>query len=96
MMRAMQLSSHAFVEHQPLALVKLPIPHPGSGQVRVRVRFSGACHTDLHIVEGDIQPKKMPIIPGHQVVGVIDALGGSVTGLILGDRVGIPMLLANR
>jgi len=90
MIRAMQLSSHALVEQQPLEFLRLPMPDPDSGQVRVRVQFCGACHTDLHIVEGDIQPKRMPIIPGHQVVGVIDALGESVTNLKLGSRVGIP------
>ena len=90
MMRAMQLSSHASVEQQPLELVSLPLLQPASGQVRVRVDFCGACHTDLHIVEGDIHPPKMPIIPGHQVVGVIDALGDLVIKLKVGDRVGIP------
>ncbi len=89
-MRAMQLSFHALVEKQPLELVNVPIPHPGSGQIRVRVKLCGACHTDIHTVEGDIHPPKMPIIPGHQVVGKIDALGKMVTKLEIGQRVGIP------
>jgi propanol-preferring alcohol dehydrogenase len=89
MMRAMQLSTHALIEQQPLELVSLPVPQPRRGQIRVKVQVCGACHTDLHTVEGDIHPPKMPIIPGHQVVGVIDALGESVTQLKIGQRVGI-------
>ena len=89
-MRAMQLSNHALVEQQPLELVSLPIPQPGSGQIRVNVQVCGVCHTDLHTVEGDINPPKMPIIPGHQVVGIIDAVGKSVSQLMIGQRVGIP------
>ena len=89
-MRAMQLSDHALVEQQPLALVNLPIPDPREDQIRIQVQLCGACHTDLHTVEGDIQPTKMPIIPGHQVVGIVEAVGKSVTQLKIGQRVGIP------
>ncbi len=91
-MRAMQLHQYAPVEEKPLKRVDLPMPEPGPGQVRLQVRICGACHTDLHIVEGDIHPPKMPIIPGHQVVGVVDALGDDVTHLEAGDRVGVPWL----
>jgi propanol-preferring alcohol dehydrogenase len=91
-MRAMQLEQSAPVEEKPLDLVDVPIPEPGSGQVRLQVKICGACHTDLHIVEGDIHPPKMPIIPGHQVVGTIDALGEGVTDFEPGDRVGVPWL----
>ena len=89
-MRAMQLSNHALVEQQPLELVSLPNPQPGSGQIRVNVQVCGVCHTDLHTVEGDINPPRMPIIPGHQVVGIVDAVGKSVNQLMIGQRVGIP------
>jgi propanol-preferring alcohol dehydrogenase len=75
-----------------LDLVDVPVPEPGPGQVRLQVKICGACHTDLHIVEGDIHPPKMPIIPGHQVVGTIDALGEGVTDFEPGDRVGVPWL----
>lgn len=91
-MRAMQLEQSAPVEEKPLDLVDAPIPEPGPGQVRLQVKICGACHTDLHIVEGDIHPPKMPIIPGHQVVGTIDALGEGVTDFEPGDRVGVPWL----
>ena len=89
-MRAMQLEESATVEEKPLRLVDVPVPKPGPGQVRLRVNICGACHTDLHIVEGDIHPPKMPIIPGHQVVGTIDALGEGVTEFEQGDRAGVP------
>jgi len=91
-MRAMQLEQAAPVEEKPLDLIDVPIPEPGPGQVRLQVNICGACHTDLHIVEGDIHPPKMPIIPGHQVVGIIDALGDDVSDFEQGDRVGVPWL----
>jgi len=93
-MRALQFFQAAPVEEHPLKLVNLGIPEPGFGQVRVRVLVCGVCHTDLHMVEGDIHPPGLPITPGHQVVGVVDALGEGVTHLNLGLRVGIPWLYA--
>lgn len=93
-MRAMRLYEHKKAEEQPLRLDDLPVPEPGAGQVRLKVKFCGVCHTDLHSVEGDIHPPHLPIIPGHQVVGVIDALGAEVDTrkLGVGDRVGVPWL----
>ena len=64
-------------------------PEAGRGQVRVRVLACGVCRTDLHIVEGDLNLKKYPIIPGHQIVGIIDNLGSDVKNLTLGQRVGV-------
>jgi propanol-preferring alcohol dehydrogenase len=93
-MRAMQLLSYKPIEELPLQAVEIPEFLPGPGQVRVRVTMCGVCHTDLHTVEGDIYPPELPIIPGHQIVGVIDALGDGVTNLELGQRVGIPWLYA--
>lgn len=69
-----------------------PIPAPGPGEVRLRVRVCGVCHTDLHTVEGDIQPPRLPVVPGHQVVGVVEAVGEDVQSLKTGDRVGVPWL----
>jgi propanol-preferring alcohol dehydrogenase len=60
--------------------------------MRLHVKFCGICHTDLHTVEGDIHPPALPITPGHQVVGIVDALGSGVDNLKLGDRVGVPWL----
>jgi alcohol dehydrogenase, propanol-preferring len=91
-MRAMVLSESAAIENSPLELRDLPLPTPASGQVRIRVRACGLCHTDLHTVEGDLALPKRPITPGHQVVGIVDALGEGVRSVKEGDRVGVPWL----
>jgi propanol-preferring alcohol dehydrogenase len=91
-MHAMRLYRVQPAESAPLNLTDLPVPQPGPGQVRLRVQVCGVCHTDLHTVEGDIHPPQLPIIPGHQVVGVLDALGQGVQGRRLGERVGVPWL----
>ena len=77
---------------QPLRYRDWPIPEPGAGQVRVRVRACAVCRTDLHVVDGELSHPKLPLIPGHEVVGTIDRVGESVTTLRLGTRVGIPWL----
>ncbi len=91
-MRAVQLFEAGKIQTHPLVFVEQPVPEPVAGQVRIRVRVCGACHTDLHIAEGDITPPISPIIPGHQVVGIVDALGPEVTNPQLGARVGVPWL----
>ena len=91
-MLALQLFQPSPIELAPLAASQLPKPRPSAGQVRLKVLTCGVCHTDLHIVEGDIHPPKLPITPGHQVVGVVDATGGEVTTIHPGDRVGVPWL----
>jgi|SRR5579862_94279 len=79
-------------EGGPLHLVELTEPTPGAGEIRLRVRACGVCHTDLHTVEGELPLPKLPIVPGHQIVGVVDALGAGVKNFREGDRVGIPWL----
>lgn len=69
-----------------------PDPRPGPGEIRLRVRACGVCRTDLHVIDGDLPPRRRPIIPGHEVVGVVDAVGPQVTGVRIGDRVGAPWL----
>lgn len=91
-MRAMFLSQPQPVEKAPLQLEEIPTPAPGPQEVRVTVRCCGLCHTDLHTVEGDLHLPKLPIVPGHQIVGIVDAVGQSVTRFKEGDRVGIPWL----
>jgi propanol-preferring alcohol dehydrogenase len=98
-MEVMQLTRQGQAEETPLCLVDIPTPQPGPGQVLVRVHACGVCHTDLHLVEGDIHPPALPLTPGHQVVGTIEALGPpedkqypSRPQLSVGDRVGIPWL----
>lgn len=77
---------------QPLEWTDLPDPEPGPGEIRVRVLACGVCRTDLHVVDGDLPDPHLPIIPGHEIIGRIDRLGAGVTGLQLGQRVGIPWL----
>jgi alcohol dehydrogenase, propanol-preferring len=91
-MRAMLLEQARPAERNPLRLAEVPMPEPAAGEVRVRVRYCGVCHTDLHTVEGELELPKLPVIPGHQIVGVVDAAGGGVRQLREGDRVGIPWL----
>ncbi|MBI2528975.1 MAG: zinc-dependent alcohol dehydrogenase family protein [Candidatus Rokubacteria bacterium] len=91
-MRAMVLSAQASIASSPLRLADLPRPEPDRGEVRVRVSACAACRTDLHVIEGDLPPRRLPLIPGHQAVGVVEALGAGVSRLAVGDRVGIAWL----
>ena len=74
-MRAMILDA----PHRPLRPADLPIPTPGAGQVLLRVRACGVCRTDLHIADGDLPDAKLPLIPGHQIVGSVEASGPGAT-----------------
>jgi propanol-preferring alcohol dehydrogenase len=91
-MKAMILKTPQPVETHPLVLSSLPVPSPGIGEILVRVRACGVCHTDLHTVEGEIPLTKTPIIPGHQVVGIVEKLGKGARRFERGTRVGIPWL----
>ncbi|MCC6157251.1 MAG: zinc-dependent alcohol dehydrogenase family protein [Deltaproteobacteria bacterium] len=91
-MRAMLLEKQAAIVTAPLVAREIESPAPGRGEVRLRVRACGICHTDLHVVEGDLAPRRMPIVPGHQVVGEIDAVGEGVDPSRIGSRVGLPWL----
>ena len=75
-----------------LEWTELADPEPGSGEIRVKVAACGVCRTDLHVVDGELPDPKIPIIPGHEIVGRIDLLGAGVEGLKIGERVGIPWL----
>ncbi len=87
-MRAMVLSRPG----EALEPREVPVPRAGAGQVLLRVRASGVCRTDLHLVDGELPDPKLPVIPGHEVVGEVVALGEGVTELALGARVGVPWL----
>jgi propanol-preferring alcohol dehydrogenase len=93
-MKAMRLSKAQSIDQSPLELVDLPEPTPGPGEVRLRVEACGVCRTDLHIIEGDLPLPKLPLVPGHQIVGIVDQLGEGVTRLREGDRVGVPWLFS--
>lgn len=87
-MRAMLLRQPG----SPLEPVEWPDPAPGPGEVRIRVTACGVCRTDLHVVDGELPETRAPIIPGHEVVGVIDAVGPGVPVLRIGERVGVGWL----
>ena len=91
-MRAMVLSKPGPIESGPLHLKELPAPQPAMGEIRVRVQACGICRTDLHVVEADLPPQCDHVVPGHQVVGVVDACGPSTHRFKIGDRVGIAWL----
>jgi propanol-preferring alcohol dehydrogenase len=91
-MQAMVLEASAPITSSPLRLREVPTPAPGPGEVRLRVRACGVCRTDLHVIEGELPPLGRPLIPGHQVVGVVDAVGPGATRFRPGDRVGVAWL----
>jgi len=91
-MRAMSLGAPGSVESRPLALVEKPSPEPGPDEVGVQVEVCGVCRTDLHIVEGDLAPRRAGIVPGHQVVGRVAARGSAARRFRAGDRVGVAWL----
>ena len=91
-MKACLLRSPARVETNPLDFTDVPDPLAQDGQLLVKVAACGVCRTDLHVVEGELPPSKSPVIPGHQVVGRVEKLGGKAGRFRLSDRVGIPWL----
>lgn len=87
-MRAMVLTAI----RQPLRLEAWPDPQPGKGEVRLRVEACGVCRTDLHVIDGELPGVTPPVVPGHEIVGIVDTLGEGVSELAMGDRVGVPWL----
>jgi propanol-preferring alcohol dehydrogenase len=77
---------------QPLRLADLPVPKPNPEQVLIRIHACAVCRTDLHIVDGELTHPKLPLIPGHQIVGTVEAVGERVEKFRVGDRVGVPWL----
>lgn len=87
-MRAMMLKEAG----RRLTLEDVPCPEPGPGQIMMRVSACAVCRTDLHVVDGDLTEPKLPLIPGHEIIGAVESTGRGVSGLRAGDRVGIPWL----
>jgi propanol-preferring alcohol dehydrogenase len=75
-----------------LEWTELTDPQPGPGEIRVKVAACGVCRTDLHVVDGELPDPQVPIIPGHEIIGRVDAMGPGVVGLQIGERVGLPWL----
>ena len=91
-MQAWVVGSPAPADAGPLRRIDRPLPEPGVGQIRVRVRCCGVCRTDLHLAEGDLPPRRPAVVPGHEVVGTVDALGPGAQRFAVGERVGIAWL----
>lgn len=87
-MKAMVLSE----VKQPLHCEERSDPSPGPGEIRLRVEACAVCRTDLHVVDGELPNPRLPLVPGHEIVGVVDALGPGVAGVTIGARVGVPWL----
>ena len=77
---------------QPLRSAELPVPQAGAGHVLIRVRACAVCRTDLHIIDGELNEPELPLIPGHEIIGVVEKIGKEATRFKLGDRVGVPWL----
>ncbi len=86
-MLAMQMNRTVSLteESEPLSAVNLPIPEPASDEILVKVSTCGVCHTELDEIEGRAPPPRLPVVPGHEVVGIIDAVGASVSPTRIGD-----------
>ena len=77
---------------EPLRLEQRALPEPAAAEVRLRVEACAVCRTDLHVVDGELPLPMLPIVPGHEIVGRVDAIGEGVQGLLPGQRVGVPWL----
>ena len=91
-MKAWILNKPAPVSEHPLHLSETAVPTPSDDELLLRVAACGICRTDLHVVEGDLPVRRSPVIPGHQIVGSVAALGSRVEGFDIGDRVGVAWL----
>jgi len=91
-MKAALLLKPSPIETQPLVLTDYPVPKPGPKEILIRVKVCGLCHTDLHTVEGELALPRLPLIPGHQIVGLVEGKGKEARRFREGDRVGVPWL----
>jgi propanol-preferring alcohol dehydrogenase len=80
------------VPGEPLRVAQVPVPEPGEGQLLLRVHCCAVCRTDLHVVDGELPHPRLPLIPGHQIVGTVEKIGGHAGSFAVGDRVGVPWL----
>ncbi|MGB3863173.1 MAG: zinc-dependent alcohol dehydrogenase family protein [Candidatus Aminicenantaceae bacterium] len=91
-MKAMLLNKFAPIDQDPLELTDVPMPEPGAEEILIRINVCGICHTDLHTIEGELPDVKLPIIPGHQIVGIVEKRGSEASRFKEGDRVGVAWL----
>jgi propanol-preferring alcohol dehydrogenase len=88
----MVLESHSPIETAPLQWVDVPMPEPADQEIRIKISACGICRTDLHVIEGELPTKILPIIPGHQIIGVVDKVGTGCKRFTVGTRIGIAWL----
>lgn len=91
-MQAQLLPAPSNADANPLILTELETPTPRADEIRIHIAACGVCHTDLHIINGEIHPPHMPLVPGHEIVGTVDARGAAANRFALGERVGVPWL----
>jgi alcohol dehydrogenase, propanol-preferring len=94
-MKAMLLEQTRPVQEKPLIQTEIPVPEPGPGEILIRVKACGVCHTDLHTVEGDLRLPRLPIVPGHQVVGRIERSSQDATRFTSDQRVGVTWMFSS-
>src|SRR6266851_2784480 len=87
-MRAMVLEA----PRRPLVVRERPLPAPARGEILLEIAACGVCRTDLHVVDGELPNPRLPVVPGHEIVGRVAAMGEGVTGLAIGERIGVPWL----
>jgi len=90
----MMVKEFAPIDRNPLELVNIPVPEPGPEEILIRNKVCGVCHTDLHTVEGELPQVKLPIVPGHEVVGIVEKRGENASRFSEGDRVGVAWLFS--
>jgi propanol-preferring alcohol dehydrogenase len=88
-MKAMLLRAQRPIDEKPLSMAEVEKPQPGPSEILIKVSACGICHTDLHVVEGELPSKKLPVIPGHQIVGVVEVAGTNARRFKVGDRAGV-------
>lgn len=91
-MKIWALDKPAPIDERPLRLAEVPVPTPAANELLLRVNACGICRTDLHVVEGELPVRRTPLVPGHQIVGRVAAIGSDAEGFVLGDRVGVAWL----
>lgn len=91
-MKSLRFQSPQPIETNPLHVQEVPVPTITSKDILIRIHTCGVCHTDLHVTEGELPPKKSPLTPGHQIVGMVEQAGNDVVHHKIGDRVGVPWL----
>ena len=91
-MKAFRLIAPKPIDEKPLVSSEVALPIPKGNEVLLRVRTCGMCHTDLHVIEGDLKLPTLPLTPGHQIIGVVEGVGKNVRGVKKGDRLGVPWL----